>query len=212
MPSIPGDCSAGNAFGSYELLTMAKVACISDKTCIGVVDEGCGLKWNTFGAYRICKKGFRNPSDSCIHLKKDYNGMFIYQWSMTCVITPIQTIQMIVKVLTFFTDKHGSTCIDIHYRQFNDERSDSYTWQFGRCHASHQNFGNGRYTDRCCIPNGDHIFSCTNNQGNGWHNAVVKIGRHQFCDDVVGYKKLIKLNIPGRILDALFYLYIVCSI
>ena len=46
------------------------IACASQQECIGVMDEGC----DSSGTYRLCKKGFINPSGSCIHEKKQYNG------------------------------------------------------------------------------------------------------------------------------------------
>ena len=53
-------------------------------------------------------------------------------------------------------------------------------------------------TEKCCVPNDDHILSCQSNQGNGWANAVVRIGKHQFCDDIVGYKKLVTISFKGK--------------
>ena len=116
-----------------------------------------------------------------------------------------ENVYLSASILTLCTDKHGSTCIDISYQQLRDTKSGSYTWQLGPCPVFHPYSGNGRYTEKCCVPNGDHIFSCTNSQGNGWDNAVVKIGDHQFCDDFVGYNKLIKINIPGSTEDTFLH-------
>ena len=94
-----------------------------------------------------------------------------------------------------FIDKLGSICIDVHlYAQRG-----SYNWQFGPCHSSHQFSGSGTYTEKCCAPNGDYIFSCKDTKGDGWDNSFVTIGGHQFCDDIVGYEKLLAINISGGI-------------
>ena len=97
--------------------------------------------------------------------------------------------------ITSLIDELGSICIDIHL----DARRGSYNWQFGPCHSSHQYFGSGTYTEKCCAPNGDYIFSCKDTKGDGWVNSVVKIGSHQFCDDIVGYEKLLAIDISGTI-------------
>ena len=94
-------------------------------------------------------------------------------------------------------DEHGSTCIDINLYT----TSEGYKWQLGPCHDSHEYSENYEtvqiFTNKCCLQNGNHIFSCNNKQGDGWANGVVRIGNHQFCDDFVGYNKLITINIPG---------------
>ena len=52
---------------------MAEINCTSDKTCIGIIDEGC----DEDGPYRLCKKGFVHPSESCILKKKKYSGTYL---------------------------------------------------------------------------------------------------------------------------------------
>ena len=89
-----------------------------------------------------------------------------------------------------------SICMDIDLHT----QSDQYKWQLGPCYSSHDHSGNARYSEKCCIPYGDHILSCGKSDENGWANSVVKIGSHQFCDDLVGLDKLIAINIPGEVL------------
>ena len=101
--------------------------------------------------------------------------------------------QVNMNMITIFTDEYGSICIEIKL----NAKDDSYRWKLGSCYASHKFSGVGTYIEKCCLSNGNHIFSCKNSQGNGWANSVVKIGNHQFCDDFVGYNKLITINVPG---------------
>ena len=70
LPSTSGACSEADTFDSHEVLGNAKVACAAQNMCIGVLDKGCGTKSKNKGTYRLCKKGFTNPSDSCIYQKK----------------------------------------------------------------------------------------------------------------------------------------------
>ena len=102
-----------------------------------------------------------------------------------------------VYFITWFIDELGSTCINIHLHS----RRGSYSWQFGPCHSSQQYSGSNtyteKYTEKCCAPNGEHIFSCKDTKGGGWDHSLVKIGGHQFCDDIVGYEKMIAINITG---------------
>ena len=86
--------------------------------------------------------------------------------------------------------------------------TDSYKWQLGPCHSSHIHSTEGTYTEQCCVQKDEHILSCKSYQNNGWTNGVVKLGRHQFCDDFVGYNQFIKINIPGRIKNTLPYMSI----
>ena len=103
--------------------------------------------------------------------------------------------------ITLSIDGRGSICIDIHlYAQ-----SDRYNWHFGPCHSSYEYSGGRTYTEKCCAPNGDHIFSCKDTKGSGWDNSVVTIGNHQFCDDIVRYNQLSTINISGGIVPTFAY-------
>ena len=98
--------------------------------------------------------------------------------------------------LMILLDGKGSTCMDIDLHA----TSDTYKWQLGPCQFSLKYSKSSlKYTEKCCVPNGDHLFSCKSGQSSGWDNGVVKIGRHQFCDDSVGFNQLTTINIPGRI-------------
>ena len=102
----------------------------------------------------------------------------------------------------FFVGEHGSNCFEVNSHVI----SHGYNWQLGPCHASYQPYG--IYTDNCCVPNGDHWFSCNPSLSKWNDGGVVKIGKHQFCDDFVGYNQFIMINITGSIADDFSYSYI----
>ena len=75
-----------------------------------------------------------------------------------------------------------------------------YEWELGLCIPSHKyDSGSDKYTEKCCIPNGNYVLSCRkNNDDLGWLlNNFIEVGRHHFCDDYVGYIALRAINIPG---------------
>ena len=61
-------------YGNYNLFKFAELACSLDVQCLGVQDEGC----DGMGEFRLCKKGFMNPSSSCIYKKKKAYGMNLF--------------------------------------------------------------------------------------------------------------------------------------
>ena len=73
LPRIFGVCSEADTFASYEVLGIAKIACVEERACIGVLDDAC----DNIGAFRLCKKGFVSPSASCVYQKKEYTGKYI---------------------------------------------------------------------------------------------------------------------------------------
>ena len=99
--------------------------------------------------------------------------------------------------VVFSIDTHGSVCINVDLHTLHT-KNDIYKWQLGPCQASHKYSQIGTYTEKCCVPNGDHLLSCKNKQHDGWVDTAVTIGKHRFCDDSVGYNQLIKLNIQGE--------------
>ena len=76
LPRIFGVCSEADTFASYEVLGIAKIACVEERACIGVLDDAC----DNIGAFRLCKKGFVSPSASCVYEKKEYNGKSMYHY------------------------------------------------------------------------------------------------------------------------------------
>lgn len=69
-----GECSETNTFGTYDSLLLAEIECFANMECVGILDDGCDNKNN----YRLCKRGFMNPSTSCISQKKAYNGTYFF--------------------------------------------------------------------------------------------------------------------------------------
>ena len=72
-----------------------------------------------------------------------------------------------------------------------------YTWELGQCYTTDQYSIAGTYTEKCCVPSGNHVLSCHSAQNNGWVNAFVGIDGHMFCDDMIGYDKFVAIDIPG---------------
>ena len=98
-----------------------------------------------------------------------------------------------MKPFVYSTEQDGSKCIEV---QLNTAKNSS-TWKLGQCHATHTYADAWTYTEKCCLPNGDHLLSCENTETDGWVSSNVKIGEHLFCDDIVGYNKLIRINPAG---------------
>ena len=73
-----------------------------------------------------------------------------------------------------------------------------YKWSIGNCFSSHKFSSPAIYTEKCCLPKGKHILECiTDRVENDWSNTALTMLGHQFCDDHVGHKAMISLNITG---------------
>lgn len=73
-----------------------------------------------------------------------------------------------------------------------------YEWSIGNCISSHKWYVPGTYTEKCCLPKGEHILECTTvRTSNDWSNTPLTMLGHRFCDDHVGHKAMISLNITG---------------
>ena len=97
------------------------------------------------------------------------------------------------------TEQKGITCLDITLHT----RSTSYNWDLTPCSPSHRSERKAgtirwRYTQKCCMPNGNYLLLCESSKTHGWMDSIVKIGQHQFCDDYTGYNSIVKLNIRGK--------------
>ena len=95
-------------------------------------------------------------------------------------------------------------CFDINL----GTTSEGHNWELGQCSFSDTKHrttdqllakypGYVQYTEKCCLPNGDYVLLCRNNQYHGWVNSLVGIKDHKFCDDMVGYNGMIMISIPG---------------
>ena len=73
-----------------------------------------------------------------------------------------------------------------------------YNWAIDKCFSSHKWFAPAIYTEKCCLPKGEHILECTTVRAvNDWSNTALTMLGNRFCDDHVGHKAMISLNITG---------------
>ena len=54
------------------------------------------------------------------------------------------------------------------------------------------------YTEVCCLSSEKVILICTATDENGWKDAHLMINGHRFCDDFVGYKAMMSLDVQGN--------------
>ena len=75
-------CSLANTYGVYDQLATAKLACISDDSCIGIYDQS----GDATGKMRLCQKGFIISDEyfSTIYQKKEYSGKN-YRYTCNCL-------------------------------------------------------------------------------------------------------------------------------
>ena len=84
-------CSLANTYGVYDQLATAKLACISDDSCIGIYDKS----GDATGKMRLCQKGFiiSDEYSSTIYQKKEYSGKnYRYTWNNTHLIINFQDL------------------------------------------------------------------------------------------------------------------------
>ena len=204
LPSYKGSCGSGeNVYGSYISLEFAKLACSNDTNCVGVQEERC--KKGGLSPSRLCKKGVRSGGYTCIHKKKEYHGKksFFSSWRQLFLRWNDAIFNWFYGSNFNYTEQEGLTCLDITLEMDQHE----YSWDFGPCTPSHTSYTGMhrtyRYIEKCCIPSGDYLLSCKSKENHqlenqyGWIDSLVKIGRHQFCDDYTGYNTFVSLNIPG---------------
>ena len=89
-----------------------------------------------------------------------------------------------------YAEGNGLTCMNVDLRTTKDGN----TWELGPCYTSHKLSSTGTYIEKCCVPNGEHLFACNSAQNNGWVNAYVRVEGHMFCDDIIGYNKFISIH------------------
>ena len=82
------------------------------------------------------------------------------------------------------------------------ERSSAdYKWSIGNCSLSQKWQGTGTYTEKCCLSDGRHIFTCrTSRNKNDWSSNVVTMMGQRFCNDFVGYEASIEVNVSGPLM------------
>ena len=68
-------------------------------------------------------------------------------------------------------------------------------WTFGTCISSSIYEDYKKYSERCCLPQGQHILTCMNTENpEGWKNAFIEINGRRFCDDFISWSLMEKLN------------------
>ena len=68
-------------------------------------------------------------------------------------------------------------------------------WSFGTCNnpSSYEDYK--QYFQRCCLPPGPHILTCTNmEKPEGWKNSFIEISGRRFCDDFMTYTLMEKID------------------
>ena len=75
----------------------------------------------------------------------------------------------------------------------------NYGWSFANCSDTSNWLGPGTYTYQCCVLDGVHTLTCSTGfySVKDWSGSVLSMLGHQFCEDVVGYKAFVALNITG---------------
>ena len=91
-------------------------------------------------------------------------------------------------------DTTTTVCLDIHFLT----ESSSYSYELGQCFAPRQYIGQGTYTDKCCLDlTEEHILTCKTSESSGWAHSYLMIKDHWFCDDIVGYKSMSRIDMSG---------------
>ena len=58
--------------------------------------------------------------------------------------------------------------------------------------------GRGTYIEKCCVTDTNIALTCSTASKDGdWSNTVLMMLGHQFCDDLVGRKGVVKINVSG---------------
>ena len=94
----------------------------------------------------------------------------------------------------------------------NKWSTSDFNWEFGNCSASLKWLGPGTYTEKCCLPDGNHVVICkTSRNTQDWSDNSLLILGHRFCEDFVGYEAVIEVNVSGILVFAslsMFFIFI----
>ena len=94
----------------------------------------------------------------------------------------------------YLISEPNTTCVNIDFYT----RSPEYNWSFGHCMSPHTWLGAGTYTEKCCDFDSISILTCNTTSKEGdWSNNVLMMFGHRFCDDLVGQKGIITVNVSG---------------
>ena len=89
-------------------------------------------------------------------------------------------------------DVTDSRCLDVVFYK----RSREYHWSFGHCLSSLNWLGIGTYHEKCCVLDEINMLTCsTTAKGGDWSSTMLTMFGHRFCDDLVGKKGMIRINI-----------------
>ena len=73
-----------------------------------------------------------------------------------------------------------------------------YEWSLGHCVSRHKYIGPGKYTEQCCTSEKKSTLTCnTNTEQEDWSMHTVMLREHRFCDDLVGRKGMIGIDLSG---------------
>ena len=81
-------------------------------------------------------------------------------------------------------------------------------WELGQCSSSHSYDKIGTYIERCCTPPVEHTLICRSSENTNWHDKLLKINGHAFCDDFAGYKAIRMIRVQG-ILDEIRWINVI---
>ena len=71
-------------------------------------------------------------------------------------------------------------------------------WTLGPCSTatSYEDFTT--YRERCCIPEGRYVLTCTNTkEPTGWHNGYIEVHGHTYCNDFWSHKSMQQIEVKG---------------
>ena len=96
-------------------------------------------------------------------------------------------------LLFLFFSEVNIECFEISLRKV----SNSSSWALGSCYSSVQYSEPGVYVEKCCISSGLHVLTCNNDDDDDWSRSPLILQGHEFCNDYVGNKAMIHINLTG---------------
>ena len=72
------------------------------------------------------------------------------------------------------------------------------SWTFGSCSSSQRYANEKEYIEKCCLFPGDHILTCKDSYGDGWHGGYIEIQGERYCEDFKsGREETTKITVTG---------------
>lgn len=110
---------------------------------------------------------------------------------------------MLLELLLFSNQTGRTICVSvlIATRQHGVESS----WTLGTCKSAETySKRHSTYTQRCCVVPGQHLLTCDDSAGNGWHGGFIKIWQFggwgaRICEDfTTGHQQRQDIDILGN--------------